>query len=100
MSDLDEIRGKRYLIRTSLGNFYYWVSRTDIMITVPDENAHQNKEIRATLETICRLASKGLKLGLTLEDVAEQISKGASGRCPILAEMADRIGKYLEEVGK
>ena len=94
---LDEIRGRRYLIKTTLGNFYFWVSLTDMMITVPAENSLENAEIRALLETNCRLASKGLKAGLTLVGVAAQMIKGGAGRSPVLVEIAERILDFCGE---
>lgn len=94
--DNEVINGKREMIPTVFGKTYFFVSQNDIMLTIAEENKHQQRDLRVTTETICRLVSKGLKARLSMEEVIEQMRKSDGGRGTIVAELADRMEKYLQ----
>jgi len=65
-------------------------------MTVPEENFPKHAELRGTMEALCRIASKGMKEGLPLQEVADQMKKADMGRSSTLKHMADSIDKFIE----
>jgi hypothetical protein len=93
---MDEISGKKKTIKTTFGKSYFWVSDEDIMLTIPCENFPKHVELRVTTEAICRLASKGMKARLSMDDVIAQFRKSDGGRNTILKDLADGMAEYLD----
>jgi len=90
--------GKRYMIESKdLKRTYLYVDNEALFITIANENSLLNVEHRTLLETLCRISSKALKSGVPLEVIREQMIAGDMGGRTILCEMADRIGRYLED---
>jgi hypothetical protein len=96
MKEQDIVNGVRYRIPTVFGKAYFFVSEQDIFMTVPEENFPKHAELRGVMEALCRVTSKGMKEGLPLQEVAEQIRKADMGRSSILKHMASSIKKFVE----
>jgi hypothetical protein len=92
----NEITGKRIAVKTKFGNWYLFISDKDIMVTVAEENAPRQAEIRVMIEAVCRIASKGMAAGLSLSDVATQMQKADMGRASVLGKISDAITDYAE----
>ena len=92
----DEVQGNRVVLKTKYGNWYVFVSEKDFMVTVPLENDPQHAEIRATVEALCRISSKGLKMGLTLSEVATQLLKADMGRNTVIKKISEVITDYID----
>jgi hypothetical protein len=94
--ELNEVAGKRHRIITPEGNAYLFVSENDIQLTVADENSPKQREIRAATEALCRLASKAMKAGLPMLQIAEQFEKADMGRYGLLSEVAAKMREFAK----
>jgi len=89
MKEQEIVDGIRHSIPTAFGKAYLFVSTRDIFMTVPEENFPKHAELRG-------IASKGMKEGLPLQEVADQMKKADMGRSSTLKHMADSIDKFIE----
>lgn len=96
MSEIEHVAGKRYRMTMPDGFGYLFVAHQDIMVTVPDENAHKTAEKRALAECCCRLASKGMAAGLPMAEIIAQFRAADHGRSGILTEIADKMELFCQ----
>ena len=94
--ELNEVAGKRHRIVTPEGNAYSFISENDVMITLADENAPQQRQVRAATEAMCRIASKAMKAGLPMLEIADQLEKADMGRYGLLSEVAAKMREFAK----
>jgi hypothetical protein len=91
----DTQTGYRHRIKGIFGNSYVFISETDIMLVVADENNPQHAPMRAMGEAVCRLASKAMAAGLPMLAISEQLRAADSGRCTILSDLAMVMEQFV-----
>lgn len=69
----DEQSGKRH--KLARGSAYLYVSNSDIMFSAEQEGHLKHQEEYSLINAFCRLASKAMKLGMSKDEVAEQLDK-------------------------
>jgi hypothetical protein len=87
--------GKRNKLVTDLGNAYLFISPTAIDLTLPNENDPKNTQLRTLTESVCRLATEGLRAGLPMQEIISLLRESDMARTTILTQVANKLEQFI-----